>query len=247
MFIHGALCIGYSGQCLLSSLIGGRSGNRGECAQPCRLPWRISSAPVGADGDSGSAKPCLSPRDQACQNTCTGSTAAGVTSFKIEGRMKSAGYVGQVTAVYRKILDQDMSVDGSHPTDPSISDNWKNRAGGCSWHSIAAAHLPTAISAAAGRLTFSAAATPAATACSWAKSRLAIRSRHLTDRNTPGITRRLVARARRYPLRAPGGASEEKASAPLGEVSLGAGRLTVKGFHPDALRKTSCSVTWLSG
>lgn len=100
-FIHGALCISYSGQCLLSSMVGGRSGNRGRCAQPCRLPYELLE-----DGkkviDHGHL---LSPRDLCGLDFVSDLIQAGVTSFKIEGRMKSAEYVATVTRIYRKYID----------------------------------------------------------------------------------------------------------------------------------------------
>ncbi len=92
VFVHGALCVCHSGQCLFSSVVGGRSGNRGECAQPCRLPY------------SGSYP--LSLRDLALARHIPELIAAGVASFKIEGRMKSPEYVRDVTAVYRRLIDE---------------------------------------------------------------------------------------------------------------------------------------------
>lgn len=98
VFIHGALCVCYSGQCLLSSFIGGRSGNRGTCAQPCRLQWRISH-------ESDSQAYLLSPKDLMGLHELPRLEKAGVASLKIEGRMKSPEYVGTVTRIYRKYLD----------------------------------------------------------------------------------------------------------------------------------------------
>lgn len=95
VFVHGALCICYSGQCQLSRYYGGRSGNRGQCAQPCRLPYTC---------DGKKSYP-LSPRDN-CLIDCLGELIeAGVYSFKIEGRMKSPEYVAVVTSIYRKYID----------------------------------------------------------------------------------------------------------------------------------------------
>ena len=107
VFIHGALCVSYSGQCLLSSMIGARSGNRGACAQPCRLPWQ-RIRPTGKPMDSGpdSRFPWLSPRDQSMLDYLPQLIAAGVSSLKIEGRMRSSAYVGQVTSIYRAALDR---------------------------------------------------------------------------------------------------------------------------------------------
>lgn len=101
-FVHGALCYCYSGQCLLSSMLGGRSGNRGRCAQPCRLPYTVldSAKKLVQNGYP------LSPKDLCTIEQIPELIQAGVTSFKIEGRMKSASYAAEVTAVYRKYIDQ---------------------------------------------------------------------------------------------------------------------------------------------
>lgn len=102
IFIHGALCISYSGQCLMSSIIGGRSGNRGKCAQPCRLPYEIISA--GQNKAEGKGY-IMSPKDL-CSISMLGDIAnTGVKSLKIEGRMKNPEYVATVVRVYRKYLD----------------------------------------------------------------------------------------------------------------------------------------------
>ena len=111
VFIHGALCVSYSGQCLLSSMIGARSGNRGACAQPCRLPWqRIKPNGKPMDSGSDSRFPWLSPRDQSMLDFLPQLIAAGVSALKIEGRMRSSAYVGQVTRIYRAALDRDAGV-----------------------------------------------------------------------------------------------------------------------------------------
>ncbi len=94
-FIHGALCICFSGKCLMSSFIGGRSGNRGECAQPCRQLYNHGK----------NRGYFLSPRDLCLADEAKAMFDAGITSFKIEGRMKSPEYVATVTSVYRKYLD----------------------------------------------------------------------------------------------------------------------------------------------
>ncbi|MGN0506924.1 MAG: DUF3656 domain-containing protein [Lachnospiraceae bacterium] len=100
-FVHGALCYCYSGQCLFSSMIGGRSGNRGRCAQPCRMPYTLS--------ESGE-KVCetaylLSPKDMCTLDKIPQLVLAGIDSFKIEGRMKRPEYTAGVTAAYRKLTD----------------------------------------------------------------------------------------------------------------------------------------------
>ena len=104
-FAHGALCICYSGQCLMSSMIGGRSANRGLCAQACRLPYELHregrEAALPAEGEH-----LLSPRDLCSIDELGRMIDAGVTSFKIEGRMKSASYVYEVVSVYREAIDE---------------------------------------------------------------------------------------------------------------------------------------------
>ncbi len=104
-FAHGALCVCYSGQCLMSSLIGGRSANRGMCAQPCRLPYELRNAaqrkPLPSPGDH-----LLSPKDLCSIDLLPELVAAGVASLKIEGRMKSPDYVYAVVSTYRAALDR---------------------------------------------------------------------------------------------------------------------------------------------
>lgn len=109
VFVHGALCVCYSGQCLMSSMIGGRSGNRGKCAQPCRLPYRLSGADVGKKAQKGNnAGYLLSPKDMCTLDYIDEIVASGVRSLKIEGRMKSPEYVATVVRIYRKYLDMVM-------------------------------------------------------------------------------------------------------------------------------------------
>ncbi|MGI6007818.1 MAG: peptidase U32 family protein [Ruminococcus sp.] len=103
-FVHGALCYCYSGQCLLSSMLGGRSGNRGKCAQPCRLPYQVFENGRKLN-DRNSAYP-LSPKDMCTIEILPEILAAGVDSLKIEGRMKRPEYAAGVVRIYRKYLDQ---------------------------------------------------------------------------------------------------------------------------------------------
>ena len=104
-FVHGALCISYSGQCLFSSTIGARSGNRGKCAQPCRLPYKLMNENEQIL-DQGYL---LSPRDLCSLQYIPDLINAGVTCFKIEGRMKTSEYVATVTSIYRKYIDLALS------------------------------------------------------------------------------------------------------------------------------------------
>ena len=96
-FVHGAMCYCYSGQCLFSSILGGRSGNRGRCAQPCRLPYSFSK--------NGKESYPLSLKDMCTITFVPELIEAGIDSFKIEGRMKKPEYAAGVTAIYRKYID----------------------------------------------------------------------------------------------------------------------------------------------
>ena len=104
VFLHGALCVCHSGQCLFSSMVGGRSGNRGECAQPCRLPYNGGKYP-------------LSLKDLSLAAHIPELIASGTASLKIEGRMKSPDYVYRVTKIYRRLLDE-----GRRATDAEIAE-----------------------------------------------------------------------------------------------------------------------------
>jgi len=104
LFVHGALCVAYSGQCLTSESLGGRSANRGECAQACRLPYELYSD--GEKVELGSKRYLLSPQDLAGIGVMDEIIDAGVASLKIEGRLKAPEYVAAVTGVYRKALDE---------------------------------------------------------------------------------------------------------------------------------------------
>ena len=103
IFIHGAICICYSGQCLMSSMIGGRSGNRGKCAQPCRLPYKL----VDKNGKNllNVGDYLLSPKDLNTLGILPQILQTGVTSLKIEGRMKRPEYVATVVKIYRDAID----------------------------------------------------------------------------------------------------------------------------------------------
>ena len=103
-FVHGALCYCYSGQCLMSSLIGGRSGNRGRCAQTCRLPFEVKRG--GRTLNSKNERYVLSLKDLCTLDLLPEILEAGVYSLKIEGRMKSPRYTAGVVAVYRKYVDR---------------------------------------------------------------------------------------------------------------------------------------------
>ncbi len=104
-FIHGAMCYCYSGQCLFSSMLGGRSGNRGRCAQPCRLPYTVHTPDRGGGTGEGACYP-LSLKDMCTIDDLPALIEAGIASFKIEGRMKRPEYAAGVTAIYRKYIDR---------------------------------------------------------------------------------------------------------------------------------------------
>jgi putative protease len=105
VFVHGAICMCYSGQCLMSSILGGRSGNRGRCAQPCRLSYDLLEK-----GKSVANGYILSPKDMALINELQTLKNIGVSSLKIEGRLKRAEYVSAVVGIYRKYLDTQKNV-----------------------------------------------------------------------------------------------------------------------------------------
>jgi putative protease len=106
VFVHGALCVAYSGQCLTSEALGGRSANRGECAQACRLPYDLIAD--GQKVDLGDRRYLLSPRDLAGIDVLPDLIRNGVASLKIEGRLKSPEYVASITRIYRQAVDRAM-------------------------------------------------------------------------------------------------------------------------------------------
>lgn len=113
-FIHGALCVCYSGECLMSSLIGGRSGNRGRCAQPCRLQYTLVDEKGRALSDEKLGSHLLSPRDLNSVEFLPELIKAGICSFKIEGRMKRPEYVATVIRVYREAIDRYLDDPGHY-------------------------------------------------------------------------------------------------------------------------------------
>ncbi len=106
-FVHGALCVAYSGQCLTSESLGGRSANRGQCAQACRMPYEFVCD--GRDRDLGDVRYLLSPQDLAAFDLVPQLIAAGVSGLKIEGRLKTAEYVANITRHYREAIDTAIS------------------------------------------------------------------------------------------------------------------------------------------
>src|SRR5213592_1427643 len=127
VFVHGALCVAYSGQCLTSEALGGRSANRGECAQACRMPYELLCD--GKPVPLGDRRYLLSPQDLAGLDVLPDLVRAGVASLKIEGRLKSPEYVANVTRVYRQALDDlRFTNDGSRaPGNPLRESETANR------------------------------------------------------------------------------------------------------------------------
>lgn len=123
VFVHGALCVAYSGQCLTSESLGGRSANRGQCAQACRLPYELVCD--GRDVDLGDQAYLLSPQDLAAYALAPELLDAGVSAFKIEGRLKTPEYVAAITAHYRRAID--MAVAGRQVVfAPARSRRWSS-------------------------------------------------------------------------------------------------------------------------
>ncbi len=114
VFVHGALCVAYSGQCLTSESLGQRSANRGECAQACRMPYDLIVD--GVEKEMGEIKYLLSPQDLAAVDLIPDLVDLGVVSYKIEGRLKSPEYVAAVTKVYRRALDNAIANTPSQAT-----------------------------------------------------------------------------------------------------------------------------------
>ena len=117
VFVHGALCVAYSGQCLTSESLGGRSANRGECAQACRMPYELVSD--GKNVPLGDRKYLLSPQDLAGLEVLPELVRAGVASLKIEGRLKAPEYVASITRAYRKALDELAVPSAGRPQTPN--------------------------------------------------------------------------------------------------------------------------------
>jgi len=126
VFVHGALCVAYSGQCLTSESLGGRSANRGVCAQACRLPYDLL-----ADGhrvELGDRRYLLSPQDLVGLELLPDLIAAGVASLKIEGRLKTPEYVANITRTYREALDRIAATEDQSRTDPASAGRRAERA-----------------------------------------------------------------------------------------------------------------------
>lgn len=121
-FVHGALCVCYSGQCFMSSMIGGRSANRGLCAQACRLPYTLHNKALRKTLDAP-GEHLLSPKDLRAIELLPSLVEAGVASLKIEGRMKSPDYVFAVTSVYRRALDEVLAARADDDASSTLGDS----------------------------------------------------------------------------------------------------------------------------
>jgi len=255
VFIHGALCVCYSGQCLLSSLIGGRSGNRGSCAQPCRLPWILrgqeqrslpaeKSGIKAHTGDSAAglatgsmAVPWLSPRDQCLLDYLPGLWQSGVSSLKIEGRLRSGAYVGQATSAYRAALDRldIISDDTGDFSDPAANQEGRNRLlqafnrGGSFTDRYISGRAQKDFLSGSPAGSFGV-ALGAVAGCEPGQGALLVEP----DPEWPfadGPARGDVLAVRRI------GADQEIASAPIGDIGSEKGLLLIRGFHPDILSR----------
>jgi len=226
IFIHGALCIAYSGQCLMSSLVGGRSGNRGECAQPCRLPWQRSGPGVNQQ-----RFPWLSPRDQALLISMPELAASGVTSLKIEGRMRGSAYVGQVTAVYRAALDRVAAAVSDDPEQQAADLNRLllafNRGGGFTDRYLSGRRQLDFLS---GTHSGSHGVELGHVQRTDSRNGVLTIMTVLDQASLADPARGDVLSVRRQQ-------EEEVASAPIGTISRQGRLLMIKGFHPDALAK----------
>jgi putative protease len=136
-FVHGALCYGYSGDCLLASMVGGRSGNRGRCSQACRMRYALRRAGAGQGGGSIASTRVLSTSDLAAIGVLPQLITAGVSALKIEGRMKDPEYVGITTAVYREALDAALA----DPSAFEVRPEWLERLEQNFSRSFTTAHL----------------------------------------------------------------------------------------------------------
>ena len=122
VFVHGALCVAYSGQCLTSEALGGRSANRGQCAQACRLPYEMIVD--GSVRDLGDRAYLLSPQDLAAYDLIEPLIDAGVISFKIEGRLKGGPYVAATTQTYREAIDAAIAERRLRPVAGARNSTW---------------------------------------------------------------------------------------------------------------------------
>ena len=158
VFVHGALCVAYSGQCLTSEALGGRSANRGECAQACRMPYQIVCD--GELQDLENIQYLLSPQDLAAFDLIPQLVELGVASLKIEGRLKTPEYVANITRHYRAAIDAAWKGRAARLPAPRTSGRWSSPSRGAS---------ATASSTATTTRCSSGATTPRSAGSSWAR------------------------------------------------------------------------------
>ncbi len=220
VFIHGALCVSFSGQCLMSALQGGRSANRGACAQPCRLAYQLADA-RGAAGTT-EASPRISLKDQCLYQHLAAMTAAGVTSLKIEGRLRSPAYVGAVVGAYRRALD-------GQPADADEARLLQafNRGGSFTDAFWTGRRQPAMLSGAWPGNHGVAVGTVASAdpRTGWLQA------------DTGGAKARASALPQRKDVLSVRRGREEIASAPVGLIERHSGGWRVRGFHPEVLRR----------
>ncbi|MDW7659201.1 MAG: U32 family peptidase, partial [Bacillota bacterium] len=229
VFIHGALCMSLSGQCLLSSLNGGRSGNRGACAQPCRLTWTLGKP---EDELTDPPFPWLSPCDQSLLDSIAELATDGVAALKIEGRMRQPAYVSQVVSVYRQALDRISR--GEILTESERVEAHKrlliafNRGGRFSNRPLNG-HM--------GREFLAGLYSGSHGILIGTVDQSDTRSGFLTIRSVSDPNRRIEpSRGDILSVRSPG-EDKETASAPIGTIETAKTGWMVRGFHPDVMGK----------
>ncbi len=252
VFAHGALCVCYSGQCLMSSMIGGRSGNRGECAQPCRLDYRLERGgkpqrnselqrAAGPQRNSElhtaavtqrAAQPRLGLKDLSAADHIVGLAGAGVRALKIEGRMRSPEYVGIVTGEYRSLIDAGGEKDPEGLTESRLLVAF-NRGGSFTDGYLRGEKGPDMMAGSRagshgveiGTIT---AANPRLGTVDIGLASPGSGAGARSGRETAVPGRGDVLAVRR-------GDGEEIASAPAGDVAASPAGIRVKGFHPDVI------------
>ncbi|MHB8963276.1 MAG: U32 family peptidase [Saccharofermentanales bacterium] len=227
VFAHGALCVCYSGQCAMSSTIGGRSGNRGDCAQPCRLNYGLEVS----GHTQKHTEPRLGMRDISAAGHIDELAAAGVSALKIEGRMRGAEYVGIVTGEFRSKIEAMNAATGGQIGSPDDSDQNLllafNRGGSFSDNYLRGEKGPDMVSGSkAGSYGISIGAITAT------NSRLGVVDIAFPAENQPAAPEKGDVLAIRR-----GAGGEEIANAPMGEVIITGSGVRVKGFHPDVIEK----------
>jgi len=229
VFVHGALCVCYSGQCIMSSMIGGRSGNRGECAQPCRLPYDITVS----KRPKNMIAPHLATKDLSAAEHIEELVRAGVTALKIEGRMRSPEYVGEVTNEFNKQIRFVLNKMKFDLFEPSLKGLEKgntenlllafNRGGNFTNHYLTGKKSPDMM---AGAHTGSFGVLLGEIAAK--NSQIGI----IDIRKTPDVVATLFPNKGDVIAIRRKGKDEEIASAPIGSAVVNGLNIRIKGFHP---------------